>query len=195
MTGQHLAIIASWGSVYPAVAIMGALKICTDTYVVPRQLEAAAAKSGGSLVIEGMEGIAPASVVAVLAFQTLLLFLVMGPHGLLELDGFAATPLLWTAALLCLPAIVFGRQLATLVPSKICSAVVPSGVKGYLGGSGMQADLLEEGAAAAAAEAADFARAYEEWREKQTAAAQAAAKPTDAAASRPEAAGSPLRVN
>jgi hypothetical protein len=110
-TAQHISIIASFGAVYPAVALLGTLKICIDTYVVPRQIEAAVAKHGDGLTVEGVAGLPSATVAASLAFQTVLLFMVFGPFGLIQVP--AAALMVAVAALVALPAVWIGRMCCT----------------------------------------------------------------------------------
>lgn len=153
-TAQHLAIICSFGAVYPPVAIVGTLKLFIDSYVMERQLDAEAKKSGGALVLEGMDRIASASVFAVLAFQTTLLFFVFGPFGLVKLPA---------ASTLAVLAVIGGGIGVMLGPS------AADGFVRHLARRqpSLNAMLLQEDLRTEPAAAEDFARAFAAWQEKE----------------------------
>jgi len=87
LTSQHVAIIASFGFLYPAVAVVGSIKLAVDMYVAPLKLEAGMATYGATLKIDGVTGVPPAVVGAVMLLSASLIFFALGPAGMLALPS------------------------------------------------------------------------------------------------------------
>ena len=113
LVASDLLVIASFGILYPPVAFVGAARLALNAYVAPLRFAVArAAVREQALVPEGVRGI-PTTVVAVtLVVQTLMLYFMFGPLGLL--DAPVADVMLAFALLCVLPAVVFGNRLLEL---------------------------------------------------------------------------------
>ena len=109
---QSLAIVASFGVVYPLVAVVGAFKLCVDLYTLPRQLAALGVTHGAKLRTEGVTNLPTVAIVAVAVVSLGVLHFVWGPYGMLNLDG--ANAIVISATVTVLPLVFFSRELARM---------------------------------------------------------------------------------